>query len=237
MTRTPPETEPRADLVNEIRRFLQSAVHDLRATQRRTGVSAELLVQATSDQDRAEWAAQVVQGLSKSEELLTAIGKYATALGSYSIAPFPAIVAVRFALANLEREIQETNATITIGDLPEISGDRDRVAELFEHLIGNSLKFRGPDAPSIQIAARSAPEGWVFSVTDNGVGIPAKYHDRLFVPFYRLHSADVPGGGLGLAICRKIADAHGGRIWIDHCQEPGVTVSFTLAPSDGGQRA
>jgi light-regulated signal transduction histidine kinase (bacteriophytochrome) len=228
------KTSPEFQLVGEVQQFLQSAVHDLRAAQRRTSIAAELLLQSGNDEEKAELAAQMSQGLVKTEELLTAIGRYATALtpGRTGIALFPSSRAVRFALANLDRQIQETGAAVTVGDLPEISGDRDRLAELFEHLIGNSLKFRGTDPPVIQITATSVTEGWLFSVKDNGVGIAAKYRDRLFIPFRRLQGTNVPGAGLGLAISKKIVEGHGGRIWIEAAEGPGVTFSFTVS-ADG----
>jgi len=120
-------------LEDEMQQFLQSAVHDLRAAQRRTAIPVELLLEASNEEERKELAAQVLQGLSKTEELLLGITRYANALAAsrYSIAVFPAASAVRFALANLDREIHEAGATITVGDLPEIAGDRDRLAELF----------------------------------------------------------------------------------------------------------
>jgi two-component system, chemotaxis family, sensor kinase Cph1 len=228
------ESHPEIELLNDMQRFLQAAVHDLRAAQRRTGTAAELLLQA-GDQEREATAAQVLLGLAKTEELLTGIGKYATALapGSYAIHLFPAISAVRFALAHLEDQIRETGATITVGDLPDIAGDRSRLAELFEHLIGNALKFRGPDPPAVEIGARRMPKAWLFSVKDNGIGIAPKYRDRLFIPFRRLHGAEVPGAGLGLAISKKIVDAHRGRIWIEAGGAAGVTFYFTLPVDDG----
>ena len=227
-----------------MQQFLQSATHDLRAAQRQTGIAAELLLQsgpkcADADLDRTELASHILQGFAKSEELLTGISRYANALTPlrYSIAVFPAGSAVRFALANLDREIRQTGATITVGELPEIRGDRDRLAELFEHLIENSLKFRGSDPPTVEIDARRVPEGWLFSVKDNGLGIPAKYRDRLFIPFRRLHGADIPGNGLGLATARKIVEGYGGNISIDNGEGPGVTFLFTLPAADGDQRA
>ena len=146
---------------------------------------------------------------------------------------FPSIGAVRFALANLEGEIRAAGATVTVGDLPEIAGDRNRLAELFEHLIGNALKFRGPDPPVVEIGARRVSEGWLFSVKDNGIGIAPKYRDRLFIPFRRLHGPEVPGAGLGLAISKKIVEAHQGRIWIEDGGASGVSVSFILPMPDG----
>jgi chemotaxis family two-component system sensor kinase Cph1 len=229
------ESHPEIELLNEMQRFLQAAVHDLRAAQRRTGTAAELLLQAGGDEERGALAAQLLQGLSKTEELLTSIGLYANALtpGSYSIHVFPSISAVRFALANLDREIRETGATIAVGDLPEITGDRNRLAQLFEHLIGNALKFRGPYPPAVEITARRVTEGWLFSVKDNGIGIAPKYRDRLFIPFRRLHGTEVPGAGLGLAISKKIVDAHRGHIWIENGEPSGVTLSFILPAPDG----
>lgn len=226
---------PETKLLDEVQNFLQSAVHDLRAAQRRTTIAAELLLQSASDQERNELTAQVLQGLTKTEELLVGIGSYAVALApnGYGNAVFPSGRAVRFALANLDRKIRETGATITVSDLPEISGDRDRLVELFEHLIDNSLKFRGSEPPVIEIWATSVPEGWIFSVKDSGKGISTKYRDRLFIPFRRLEGANTPGAGLGLAISKKIVEAHGGRIWIDAGEGPGVTVSFILPSVDG----
>jgi chemotaxis family two-component system sensor kinase Cph1 len=226
-------------LHSEVQQFLHSAVHDLRAAQRRTAISAELLLQASSDQagnqERSELAAQMLQGLARTEELLTGIASYANALtpSRLGTAIFPSGRAVRFALQNLDRTVRETGATVTVGDLPEILGDRDRLAELFEHLIANALKFRGPEPPVIEIGATGVPEGWLFTVSDQGEGIDPKYRERLFLPFHRLQGPEVPGAGLGLAISRKIVEAHGGRIWIESRDGPGVTIAFTLPSGDG----
>jgi light-regulated signal transduction histidine kinase (bacteriophytochrome) len=229
------KSSPEFQLLGEFQHFLQSAVHDLRSAHRRTSIAAELLLQPPADAERDKLITQLTQGLSKTEELLAAIGSYAAALtpNHYNVAAFPSGRAVRFALANLDRKIRESGATISVADLPEISADRDRVTELFEHLIGNSLKFRGSDPPAIEIAAARVPEGWVFSVKDCGVGIAPKYRDRLFIPFRRLQGAEMPGAGLGLAISRKIVEAHGGRIWIDAREGPGVTFCFVLPAADG----
>jgi light-regulated signal transduction histidine kinase (bacteriophytochrome) len=226
---------PEIPLIDEIQQFLQSAVHDLRAAQRRTAIAAELLLQSSDDQERREFTAQMLQSISKTDELLMGIGSYTIALAPsrQGVAAFPSGRAVRFALASLDRKIRDAGATITVADLPEIPGDRDRLAELFEHLIGNAIKFRGQDPLTIEIGAASVPQGWLFSVKDNGVGIPTRYRERLFIPFRRLHGADIPGAGLGLAISKKIVEGHGGRIWIEAGEGPGVTFSFILPASDG----
>ena len=229
------DNPPQGAVLDETRRFLQSAVHDLRAARRRTGISAELLLNNENPQERADLTAQLLQGLTKIDELLNGIGRYANVLTphSYTFNAFPSATAVRFAAANLDREIRASGATLEISDLPEIRGDRDKLVELFEALIANSIKFRGTQPPAIQISASRSPEGWVFSVTDNGVGIPSKYENRLFIPFSRLQSADAPGAGLGLAMSRKIVEGHGGRIWIDRPVGPGVSIFFVLPTVDG----
>lgn len=223
-------------LLDEIQQFLRSAVHDLRAAQRRTSIAVELLLQPAEEQERNELAAQILRGISKADELLNGIGNYATSLtpSRYNLSIFPIDRSVRFAIGNLDGKIREAGATVTFGDLPEIQGDRDRLAELFQYLIDNSLKFRGSDPLLVEISARRASEGWLFFVKDNGTGIPAKYRDRIFIPFRRLHGADVPGAGLGLATSRKIVEAHGGSIWIEPGEGPGVTLAFALPATDGG---
>lgn len=233
MTNDNPPSEIR--LLDEMQQFLQSAVHDLRAAHRRTAIAAEMLLEAPGDQERNELTAQMLLGLSKAEDLLIGIGGYASALapGRYNMGVFPSSRAVRFALNNLEGKIRETGASVTVADLPEIAGDRDRLADLFERLIGNSLKFRGPDPPLIEIGARRVPEGWIFTIKDNGIGIPPKYRDRIFIPFRRLHGAEIEGAGLGLAISRKIVETHGGKIWIEDGEGPGVTLTFILPTVDG----
>jgi light-regulated signal transduction histidine kinase (bacteriophytochrome) len=224
--------------LEEEQHFLQAAVHDLRAAQRRTGIAAELLLQSAPDSEQTELLAQILQGLSQADELLSGMSRYANVLTpSPSLNVFPFSSAVRFALANLDPVIRQTGAIISVGDLPDVPGDRDRLSELIEHLIGNSLKFRAAAPPAVEIAARRVPEGWLFSIKDNGLGIPVQYHDQLFVAFRRLQGTDVPGSGLGLVISRKIVEAHGGRIWIEDQSAPGVTLYFTLPAEDGDRRA
>ena len=223
------KSAPEVQLLEEEQKFLQSAVHDLRASHRAVAMAVQLMAETPGESERGDLLKQVTQGLSKTDELLKAIARYATSLTpGKDFATFPAAAAVRFALANLDSEIRAKGATVVLGDLPEIQGDKQRLGELFEHLLSNSLKFRGTDPPFIEIKAHQTPEGWLFSVSDNGVGIPVKYRDRLFVPFRRLHGADVPGVGLGLAISSKIVAGYGGKVWIDSRETIGVTINFLL---------
>jgi light-regulated signal transduction histidine kinase (bacteriophytochrome) len=133
----------------------------------------------------------------------------------------------------LSREIRESRATVSHGALPEVFGNEERLKLLFQNLIDNAIKYRGTAVPQIEIAATSDAEDWVFSVRDNGIGIDRKYWDNLFTPFKRLHGSEIPGAGLGLAICKKIVERHEGRIWIESEAGRGSTFLFTL-PIEAG---
>jgi PAS domain S-box-containing protein len=133
------------------------------------------------------------------------------------------------ALANLEASIRETDARVTRDPLPTILADRGQMTRLFQNLVGNALKFRGSSKPIINIGVHRADHAWRFSVRDNGIGIQKDYFDRIFVLFQRLHTRDkYPGTGIGLAICKKIVERHGGLISVESAPGVGSTFSFTV---------
>ncbi len=114
-------------------------------------------------------------------------------------------------------------------DLPEIVGDPILLTSLWQNLIGNSLKFRSEAAPRIDIAVRARGGFWMLSVSDNGIGIEPRFADKVFVIFQRLHGRDAyPGTGIGLALCKKIVEFHGGQIWLDAEASVGTRICFTL---------
>jgi light-regulated signal transduction histidine kinase (bacteriophytochrome) len=134
-------------------------------------------------------------------------------------------------LRNLSAAIEESGGTVSRSPLPTVVGDRSLLVALFQNLIGNGLKFRAEAPPTVDISARDLGEGcWEFCVSDNGIGIPEEYRDRIFVIFQRLHSrAEYAGTGIGLSLCRKIVEFHGGRIEVDDSTgAPGTTIRFTL---------
>jgi signal transduction histidine kinase len=131
------------------------------------------------------------------------------------------------ALENLQEEIQESGAEITHSSLPEIEGEPSLIVQLFHNLIGNAIKFRGDEPPRVEVAARRAPREWVFSVRDNGIGIDAAEVESIFTIFKRLRP-EIPGSGVGLALCRKIVERHGGRIWLESEPGRGSTFHFSL---------
>jgi len=133
------------------------------------------------------------------------------------------------AWANLGPAVRASHATIEVGDLPVVLGETSLLTAVFQNLLSNALKFAGAEPPRISVLARRDGGYWLFSVTDNGIGIPAEYAERIFVIFQRLHDkAAYPGTGIGLAMCRKIIEYHGGRIWLDTAVASGARFCFTL---------
>ena len=140
------------------------------------------------------------------------------------------------AIQNLQVLINEHGAVVTRDELPTVTGDRTQLVQLIQNLLGNAIRFRAKEPPRIRVSAEKPGPDWVFSVQDNGMGIDAKYHERVFAVFQRLHSRKAyPGTGIGLAICRRIVDRHGGRIWFE--SEPGKGTTFYFTLSQEGVRA
>jgi signal transduction histidine kinase len=129
----------------------------------------------------------------------------------------------------LTSAIQESGAVLTCGELPTVSADRTQMMQLFQNLIGNAIKFRGEKPPLIFIKAEKNDGQWLFSVSDNGIGVAPEFAENIFVIFQRLHArAEYPGNGIGLAICKKIVERYGGKIWVESQSGTGSTFHFTL---------
>jgi light-regulated signal transduction histidine kinase (bacteriophytochrome) len=131
--------------------------------------------------------------------------------------------------ANLEVAIAESGATITHDELPEIVVDASQMRQLLQNLLSNAIKFRGKEPLRIHVSARREENTWMFSVRDNGLGIEPQYFERIFIIFQRLVTRDeYPGTGIGLAVCKKIVERHGGRIWLESALGQGTTFHFTI---------
>jgi light-regulated signal transduction histidine kinase (bacteriophytochrome) len=137
---------------------------------------------------------------------------------------------VEEARGNLSQVLEESGAVVEVGTLPEVQGEARLLTAVFQNLIGNAVKFRGEQPPHVRIDAEPGDDGmWEFSVRDNGIGIEEQYAERIFVIFQRLHAKErYPGTGIGLSMCRKIVEHHGGRIWLDTTTTGGTTFRFTL---------
>jgi light-regulated signal transduction histidine kinase (bacteriophytochrome) len=137
-------------------------------------------------------------------------------------------------IVNLKFAIEESGAEVTSDPLPTVMADATQLGQVFQNLVGNAIKFRGQEPPRIHVGAQQENNHWLLSVRDNGIGIDPQYHDRVFVIFQRLHGRDgYQGTGIGLAICKKIVERHGGRIWIESAFGEGTTFYFTV-PCGGG---
>ena len=133
------------------------------------------------------------------------------------------------ALRNLQASLKTAQAQVTHDDLPTLPADATQVTQLFQNLIGNAVKFRGEQPPQIHVGVRREPNRWVFSVQDKGIGIEPQYFERIFQPFQRLHTrSHYPGTGIGLAICKRIVERHGGTIWVESQLGQGATFFFSL---------
>jgi chemotaxis family two-component system sensor kinase Cph1 len=143
-------------------------------------------------------------------------------------------VVLQKALANLRVSIAESRAQIKADPLPRVMADESQLVQLLLNLIGNGIKFHGQQPPLIEISAELQEHEWVFTVKDNGIGIDPRYFERIFVIFQRLHSkrSAYPGTGIGLAICKKVVERHGGRIWVE--STPGAGTSFFFSLPAGG---
>jgi light-regulated signal transduction histidine kinase (bacteriophytochrome) len=136
---------------------------------------------------------------------------------------------IKKALSNLATAVKETGAVVNCEPLPVVFGDAGLLLQLFQNLIGNAIKFHGPNPPLVQICGKPEKMHWLFSVADNGIGIAPDQAENIFVIFRRLHTRDeYPGNGLGLAICKKVVEQHGGRIWVESLPGRGSTFHFTL---------
>ena len=227
----------------ELEQFAYVASHDLQEPLRMVASYTQLLARRYSDkldQDAQDFIGYAVDGAARMQELIQDLLAYSrvTTRGAPST-PVDVRGALDEALTNLEPAIAESEAVVTADDLPIVLGDRTQVVQVLQNLIGNSIKFRRPEVPPhVHLSARPDPDDdglYMFKVADDGIGVDPKYADHVFVIFRRLHAREeYPGTGIGLALCKRIVERHGGTIWLQPNLAEGTTINFTLPKAESG---
>jgi signal transduction histidine kinase len=217
----------------DLQQFAYIASHDLQEPLRTVKSFVQLLAKRYSeklDAEAQEFIDYAVDGVARMEQLIAALLTYSRVdTKGHPFSEADAEQILEEALSNLTAAIQESHATISHDHLPKLLCDQAQLVQVFQNLIGNSLKFRGDEPPRVHIAAVREDDNWRFAFRDNGIGIDPEYQQRIFMIFQRLHTRKAyPGTGIGLAYCRKVIERHGGRIWVESKEGEGATFHFTL---------
>ena len=218
---------------SELEQFAYVASHDLQEPLRMVSSYTQLIDRRYGDRldgDAREFMHYVVDGAARMKQLIEDLLAYSrVGTKGKEFREIEVEAALKRAVTNLRAAIEESGAAVTWDPLPKVSGDDLQLAQLFQNLIGNALKFRGRSVPRIHVSVAEKEGEWEIAVADNGIGIEPQYFERIFMVFQRLHTqADYPGTGIGLAICKKVVERHGGRIWVDSRPGEGSRFHFTL---------
>jgi len=225
----------------DLEQFAYVASHDLQEPLRMVASYVQLLsrrYKGKLDKDADEFIAFAVDGAERMQRLIRDLLTYSrvTRMGR-SLESVDLTQAMRSALANLKVAVEEAGAAVTCDLLPVVKGDATAVTALFQNLLGNAVKFRNERPPKIHVGARRQGDEWLFTVRDNGIGFDPQYAERIFVIFQRLNTRErFEGSGIGLAICKKIVERLGGRIWAETSPGEGSTFFFTLPAAAGEAR-
>ncbi len=217
----------------DLEQFAYVASHDLQEPLRQTAAFTGLLrdrYQDKLDEQGRQYCNFVIEGAQRMQDLVKGLLEYSR-VDSRGAVPEPADSreAVQAAISSLRTSIEESGAQISIGELPAVQADKCQLMQVFQNLLGNAIKFRSDRPPLIEVGASSNEEHWLFWVKDNGIGLDEKYREKIFIIFQRLHTrVEIPGAGIGLSICKKIVESHGGRIWVESRPGEGATFFFTV---------
>ncbi len=221
----------------DLEQFAYVASHDLQEPLRAVTSYAQLFArkyQSNLDAQADKYINYIVEGATRMQQLIddllnfSRIGTHGKELPLIDLETIIATVRRHLKIA-----IAKSHAVVTSECLPTVTGDKTQLTQLFQNLIANAIKFRKSEPPQIQIKAVQQGKEWLISVSDNGIGMEAEYFERIFIIFQRLHSrAEYPGTGIGLAVCKKIVERHGGRIWVESMVGVGTTFYFTISCSE-----
>jgi len=226
---------------SELEQCAYVAAHDLQEPLRMVSSYTQLLLRRYGERfegDAKEFMGYIVDGAARMKQLIEDLLAYSrVGTRGKDFHEVEVEGALRRAVTNLRAAIEESGASVTWDALPTVIADDLQLTQLFQNLIGNALKFRSASVPRVSVSATEKEKEWEFKVRDNGIGIEPQYFERIFMVFQRLHNkAEYPGTGIGLAICKKVVERHGGRIWVEAQPGEGSAFHFTL-PKVQGERA
>ena len=224
---------------SELQRFAFVASHDLQEPARTVASFCELLsdrYKAQLDDNAREWIGYAVAGARRMRGLVADLLEYSRLQSpTRRFAPTDCASVVAEAVANLRVSIDEMRAEVSHDPLPVVTADAPQLAHLFQNLIANAIKFRGNQPPRVHVSAERHGNEWAFSVRDNGIGIEPRHCEQIFDVFRRLHpEGQYPGTGIGLAICKRVVEQHGGQIWVESEPGRGSVFYFSLPIHAGG---
>ena len=222
----------------DLRHFAYAASHDLQEPLRMVISYTQLLAREYKGKlgkDADQFIGYAVEGAQRMEALLRGMREYwqVSERGKENHATVDCNEVLKKALFNLQKPIKDSGAVVRHKPLPTIRAEEVALIQLFQNLIGNAIKYRSTKLPQVNIAAvKNGKEEWVFSVKDNGIGIDPQYAEKVFDMFSRLNGGKFAGSGIGLAICRKVVERLGGRIWVESEKGRGADFKFTIPPKD-----
>jgi len=222
----------------ELERFIYVSSHDLQEPLRMVTSYLQLLqrnYQGKLDAEADEFIAFAVDGAIRMRDMIMALLAYSRVnTRGRAFASVKAETSLAQALDRLQVVIQQKGAIVTCDSLPTVMADEVQLGQAFEYLLDNALKFCREDPPRIHVSAEQQDSEWVFSIRDNGIGVPMQYADRVFEIFQRLHTrSEYPGVGAGLAVCKKIVERHRGRMWFESQVDQGTTFYFSILMAEG----
>ena len=217
----------------DLEQFAYIASHDLQEPLRMVASFAQLFArryQGTLDERGEKYLTYIVDGAYRMQQLIDDLLKYSrVGTRAKTFVTLDCSQVVAQVLHNLQVTVRETGANVVVEALPTIQADETQILQLFQNLVANAIKFHREAAPEVRIWAERDGAAWRFGVADNGIGIEPQYEERVFVIFQRLHSREeYPGTGIGLAVCKKIVQRHGGRIWFESTPGVGTTFFFII---------
>ncbi|MBI5557100.1 MAG: PAS domain S-box protein [Deltaproteobacteria bacterium] len=225
----------------DLQQFAYIASHDLQEPLRTVAGFVQLLskrYRGKLDEKADSFIDFAVDGTTYMQKLLNDLLAYSrVGGGELQLQPLALKTCVERAVMNLKKSIDDNGATIECDTMPTVFADEMQMVQLLQNLIGNAVKFRGQEPPHIQISAEATGHEWLIRIRDNGIGIDPQHHDRIFLMFKRLHRrGEYPGTGIGLALCKKIVERHGGRMWVEPAPEKGTAFYISL-PAGSGERS